>query len=92
MFGGFDFSAATMSYTIQALTPWFLGMLVAAIIGCAPISKIADSIRALENKETLTKRENILQTTTFVLAVVLLMWCIIRLAGGSYNPFIYFRF
>ena len=92
MFGGFDFSAATMSYTIQALTPWFIGMLLAAIIGCAPISKLADSIRALENKETLTKRENILQTATFALAVVLLMWCIIRLAGGSYNPFIYFRF
>ena len=27
-----------------------------------------------------------------VLAVLLLLWCIIRLAGGSYNPFIYFRF
>ena len=92
MFSGFDFSAATVSYTVQALTPWFIAMLIAAIIGCAPISKLADSVRALENKETLTKRENILQTATFVLAVLLFVWCIIRLAGGSYNPFIYFRF
>ena len=92
MFTGFEFSAEIMSYNIQALTPWFLFMLLAAIIGCAPISKLADSIRALENKEILTKRESFVQAMTFVLAVVLLVWCMIRLAGGSYNPFIYFRF
>ena len=30
----------------------------------------------------------------FLLALtcLLLLWCILRLAGGSYNPFIYFRF
>ena len=92
MFAGFDFSAAAMSFTVQALTPWFIVMLLAAIIGCAPISKFADSVRALEHKETLTKRESNIQTATFVLASILLMWCMIRLAGGSYNPFIYFRF
>ena len=29
---------------------------------------------------------------SFVLAFLLLGWCMLRLAGGSYNPFIYFRF
>ena len=27
-----------------------------------------------------------------VLAFALLVWCVIRLSGASYNPFIYFRF
>ena len=92
MFSGFDFSAATMSFTIQALTPYFIVMLVAAIVGCGPIARFADRVRMLEQKEALSQRENTVQTATFVLAGVLLVWCMIRLAGGSYNPFIYFRF
>jgi alginate O-acetyltransferase complex protein AlgI len=67
-------------------------MLVAAIVGCGPLAGIADRIRMLEHKEELTERENKVQIITFVLVGLLLMWCMIRLAGGSYNPFIYFRF
>lgn len=92
MFSGFDFSAGAMSFTVQALTPYFIFMLLAAVICCGPLSKLSDRVSKLENKETLTAGENILQTATFVLAFLLLAWCIIRLAGGSYNPFIYFRF
>ena len=45
-----------------------------------------------KDKEDLTHRETVLLNTSFVLACLLLVWCILRLAGGSYNPFIYFRF
>ncbi len=92
MFSGFDFSAETMSFAIQTLKPFFLVMLVFAIVCCGPLSKLTTRVRTLENKDTLTAGENVLQTMTFVVAVILLVWCIIRLAGGSYNPFIYFRF
>ena len=92
MFGGFDFSAAAMSFSLQALTPYFLFMLVMAVLCCGPFEKIAGRVQALEDKETLTKTEQILQALTFAGAVLLLLWCLFRLAGGSYNPFIYFRF
>ena len=92
MFGGFDFSAAAMAFSMQALTPYFLFMLLVAILCCGPFEKIVLQVQALETKEALTRKENILQLLTFVGAALLLVWCIFRLAGGSYNPFIYFRF
>jgi len=57
-----------------------------------PLAKLTERVRGLETKQTLTTGENVLQMASFVLAFLLLGWCMIRLAGGSYNPFIYFRF
>ncbi len=93
MFTGFDFSAEKMSLVIHPLTPFFIIIFVAAIICCGPLQKLSTKISDLENStKVLTGRENIIQTLTFVFAVVIFIWCIIRLAGGTYNPFIYFRF
>ena len=92
MFSGFDFSAGVMSSAIQALSPYFLFMLLAAIICCGPLERFTKRVSELECKNSLTTQEKFLQTASFVFSFVLLMWCIIRLAGGSYNPFIYFRF
>lgn len=92
MFYGFDFSAEAMSFAIQTLKPFFIVMLIAAVIACGPIRKFADRIRNLENAENISKSDKIIQAASFVLAFVILSWCLIRLAGGSYNPFIYFRF
>ena len=92
MFTGWDFSAQTMSFALQALTPYFFVMLFAAVLCSGPIAMLTKRVSGLEGKEVLSRRESILQTVSFVLACGLLMWCIVRLAGGSYNPFIYFRF
>ena len=92
MFSGLDFSPAVMSFSLQALTPYFIFMLLVAIVCCGPLEKLTERVRSLETKQELTVKENVFQTATFVLAFLLLAWCIIRLAGGSYNPFIYFRF
>ena len=92
MFAGLDFSAVPMSYAVQALTPYFFVMLLAAVLCCGPLEKLTLRVQALETKEKLSVQENRLQIVTFVLAFLLLAWCMIRLAGGSYNPFIYFRF
>jgi len=92
MFSGFDFSAGAMSFAIQALTPYFIVMLLAAIICCGPLAKLTARVSSWEEQETLTPTENKLQIASFALAFLLLLWCILRLAGGSYNPFIYFRF
>ena len=92
MFSGFDFSAGAMSFAIQAVSPLFVAMLIAAVLGCGPLEKYACRVRQLEQKQELTRCENAVQILSFALAVVLLVWCMLRLAGGSYNPFIYFRF
>jgi D-alanyl-lipoteichoic acid acyltransferase DltB (MBOAT superfamily) len=92
MFSGFDFSPAVTSYAVQALTPYFIVMLLAAIVCCGPLEKHVQKLCVPKDKEDLTHRETVLLNTSFVLACLLLVWCILRLAGGSYNPFIYFRF
>ena len=92
MFAGFDFDPGIMSFAVQQLTPWFLCILVAAILCCGPFAKLTRRIRGLEDKQLLTGGEKVLQSLSFVLAFLLLGWCILRLAGGSYNPFIYFKF
>jgi len=92
MFAGFDFDPGIMSFAVQQLTPWFLCILVAAILCCGPFAKLTQRIRGLEDKQLLTGGEKVLQSLSFVLAFLLLGWCVLRLAGGSYNPFIYFKF
>ena len=93
MFTGFAFSAASLSFDFQQLTPFFLVMLAAAIIGCAPLRPLTLKLGAAAKQEgELPPKENFVQAVLYVAAFVLLLWCIIRLSGGSYNPFIYFRF
>lgn len=92
MFGGFNFSSEVMSFAVQPLTPFFAVMLAVAVICCGTFGKFSGFVKKLENTENLTKKENAIQIGSFVLSFILLAWCIIRLAGGSYNPFIYFRF
>ena len=90
MFCGFDISSESLSLALTQLTPWFIVMFVVAVIGCAPIKPIADRLRV--DGSALSKKQSIVQTVLYVLAFVLLLWCVIRLSGTSYNPFIYFRF
>lgn len=93
MFTGFQFSAASLSFACQQMTPFFLVLLVVAIVGCAPFRFITLKLRTVSKQEgELTAKENFVQIILYVAAFVLLLWCIIRLSGGSYNPFIYFRF
>ena len=93
MFSGFDFSAAPMSFALQQLTPFFLIMFAAAVIFCGPVRDFVLRVRAVNTDSTQwSGREKLRQIILYAIAIVLLMWCIIRLSGGAYNPFIYFRF
>lgn len=92
MFSGFNFSPEAISLAIQPLTPFFIVMFVVAVLCCGPLSKFTKYIKDMENTPASTKKDKTLYVASFVLAVVVLSWCILRLAGGSYNPFIYFRF
>ena len=93
MFAGCDFTAASMSFACQMMTPHLLVMLIAAVIGCGPVRSLTVRLRLLSKKEEkLAPRENFVEVILYTAAFLLLLWCIIRLSGGSYNPFIYFRF
>lgn len=100
MFGGFKPSAAALSFTLQRLTPFFLVMFAAAVFFSGPFRSIAEKIPSISGKPVRTKDPaaagilagSAVEAVLYVLAFLLLVWCLIRLSGGSYNPFIYFRF
>ena len=94
MFSGFDFSAEKMSIVIHPLSPFFIIMFIVAIICCGPLQKLSVKVSNLQQNSAsaLTKTESTIQALTFLCAFIIFVWCIIRLAGGTYNPFIYFRF
>ncbi len=93
MFTGFDGSENSMRLFYQYLTPWFIVMWIVAVLGAAPIRPVADKIRVWISddraEDTNVKR---VQKLLYFASVILLVWCILRLSGNSYNPFIYFRF
>ena len=94
MFAGFDFTAESMSLALSQLTPWFIAMLVVAVIGCAPIRPLTKKIQEHAHGGTtaLSTKWKIIQIALYILSFVMLLWCIVRLSGTAYNPFIYFRF
>lgn len=93
MFTGFNLDSQSVSLAVSQLTPWFIVILAAAVIGCAPIKSITSKIRANALvTTTLSTKWKVIQIVLYALAFVMLAWCIIRLSGTAYNPFIYFRF
>ena len=94
MFTGFDASKESLSLLVSQLTPWFIAILVVAIIGCAPIKPLTKRIQEHSHADsaTLSTKWKVIQIALYILSFVMLLWCIIRLSGTAYNPFIYFRF
>ena len=93
MFTGFTFSKLSASMALQVLTPFFLAMFALAVISCGPIRPLADRVRAMADpcaEATLSRRLAVAALN--LVSLLLLVLCILRLSGGAYNPFIYFRF
>ena len=92
MFTGFSFTSESISTVLAQLTPWFIIMLLCAVIGCAPIKPLADKLRIGAEIKSISKKQAFAQTVLYIFAFVLFVWCVLRLSSASYNPFIYFRF
>lgn len=93
MFLGFDFSDPAMSLVVSQLTPWFIVVFVAAVIGCGPIQPLAAKVRyELYEVSELGHVGKIVTYALYALALLGLIWCICILSSSGYNPFIYFRF
>jgi len=94
MFTGISFSSQSMSFAVSQLTPWFIAMAFAGVVGMAPVKPVAERIRGIVfgGAGQASGKYIAVQTMLFTGSVMLLAWCIIRLSGNTYNPFIYFRF
>lgn len=94
MFTDFTTSPEGANLVMAQLTPWFICILIMAVLGSAPIRPAADRIRShIYGREiNLDTKCQWIQRGLNVMTVVGLLWCIIRLSGATYNPFIYFRF
>ena len=90
MFSDFSMSAAGNSLAMQQMTPWFIFILVIAVLCAAPVNSLVKGIRSKMTEGS--KGLAVCGTIKSVFTLVLLLWCMIRLSGNAYNPFIYFRF
>ena len=79
MFTDFGWKASAMSPTLQQLTPVYLVTLAAALVAAVPVNSMLKKYKWYEG-------------FTYVLSLAGFALCVLSLAGGTYNPFIYFRF
>lgn len=79
MFTGFGWNASAMSLTLQQLTPVYLVTLAVALFAAVPVNKVL-------------KKYSWYEGFTYILSLAGFALCVLSLAGGTYNPFIYFRF
>lgn len=92
MFTGLSFSAQSVSLVWQVLTPYSTVMLIAGILLAAPIPMLYEK---LVSDGRIMKTEGgraAGSAVAYVVSVALVCWCLLRLSGNTYNPFIYFRF
>lgn len=92
MFGTGGFSDGSRSLMWQMLTPYFMLMLIAGILFAAPIPALARWINARFISSGNMKMRSFLSAILYAVSMLLLVWCMLRLSGNTYNPFIYFRF
>ena len=79
MFTDFGWKASAKSLTLQQLTPVYLVTLAAALVAAVPVNSMLKKYKWYEG-------------FTYVLSLAGFALCVLSLAGGTYNPFIYFRF
>ena len=89
MFTGFSFAPEAMSLWWQQMTPYFIVMFVAAVLLAGGAQNILE--KKIKKSEDI-KTGKTLEIAGYALSFLILVWCILRLSGGVYNPFIYFRF
>ena len=87
MFTGFDFSSLSMSVFVEQMTPLFITSLIVAIVASLPLKNFVNSIISKSEKTMI-----VYNSALYFISFGLLVLCMLNLASGSYNPFIYFRF
>lgn len=79
MFFDFTWKAGAASLVLQQLTPVYLLTFLCAVAASTPV-------------HSLWKNNKTYNTMTYVFSICGYVLCLLSLASGTYNPFIYFRF
>lgn len=79
MFAGWHFETASMALAMAQLTPLNIFVAACGLVAATPV------IERFRGRSTFEK-------ASWAITLVLLVLCVLSLATGTYNPFIYFRF
>ena len=79
MFTGIQHNPNATRLVLSLLTPVHLAAFAAGILASAPFAETVGKAKAM-------------QKVLWPASLLLLLLCMLNLAGGTYNPFIYFRF
>lgn len=90
MFTRFEWSTELAAATAVICNKLFWFMLVVAVVGALPVKDWLNAWAA--KKEAEGRSFAVWRGMSYAGTVVLLLVCMMSLAGGTYNPFIYFRF
>lgn len=86
MVAGFHFEYACTSLALQQLTPLLIVTFAASLVAATPIKL------ALQKRLERSKHRLFFDAVSYLFAFALFALCMLDLASGGYNPFIYFRF
>ncbi len=89
MFVGWRFDGAAMVAVTKHLTPLFLATSVCAVVLSG---RIPERARGWLDVRLNARGRLIAESCSYACGLALLVLCVASLAGGTYNPFIYFRF
>lgn len=92
MFSGISFSAQSVSLVWQVLTPYSTVMIIAGIILAAPVPMLYERFVTSGKIMKSDRSRNVGISVSYIVSFALILWCMLRLSGNTYNPFIYFRF
>ena len=88
MFTGFTFGINSVSYIAELLSPYYIFILILAVIFAYPVrEKLLSYVDGRSEKAKYT-----INTAVYAFDILLVLLCVINLATATYNPFIYFRF
>lgn len=92
MFSGISFSAQSVSLVWQVLTPYSIVMIIAGVLLAAPVPMIYEKLVTSGKIMKSDRSRNVGISVSYIVSFALILWCMLRLSGNTYNPFIYFRF
>ncbi len=88
MFTGLPAGRDTMGFALQQINPLLVLVLVICLFASCPLKSLRSRLPGRWEK-ILARVGN---PSAYVFSIALLVLCMLSLSGGTYNPFIYFRF
>ena len=88
MFTGLPAGRDTMGFALQQINPLLVLVLVICLFASCPLKSLRSRLPGRWEK-ILARVGN---PSAYVCSIALLVLCMLSLSGGTYNPFIYFRF